>query len=106
MESADTNYSPRPWMQNVPAQLSRPNASYQDQVTAEALATSMTDSADAIRAIRPPLLIDPFPPKFGYRVDALGIDDLVQLNRLYPRADFSGRQSGYQGSSFPSLNQF
>lgn len=105
MQSADTNYSPRPWMQNTPPQ-SRPNTTYQDQLTAEALATSMIDSADEIRMIRPPLPITAFPPKFGYRVDALGIDDLVQLNRIYPRADFSGRQSGYQGTSFPSLNQF
>lgn len=91
MEQADTNYSPRPWAQ---------------QVTGEALATVMAENADEIRAIRPPIPIILFPPKFGYRDEALGIDDIVRLNSIYPRYDFSGRQSGYQGTSFPCLNQF
>lgn len=90
-QSADSNYSPRPWAQ---------------QVTGEALAAVLAESADEIRAIRPPLPITLFPPKFGYRTEALGIDDIVRLSSIYPRYDFTGKQSGYQGTSYPSLNQF
>jgi len=105
---ADTNYSDRPWMRNTPdaVQLKRPNASYEDAMTAQALSASMGEPVEAIRAIRPPLQITPFPPRFGYRTDALGIADIVTLDDLYVRRDFSGRQSGYSGSSMPSLNQY
>lgn len=104
--NADGNYSPRPWMQNVPVQVSRPNASFEDSMTAEALSASMGESAESIRQRRPPMPITLFPPKFGYRDEALGIADIVRLDTIYQRLDFSGRQSGYSGSSYPSLNQF
>jgi hypothetical protein len=89
-----------------PVQIQRPNGSYEDQVTGAALAASMTETPEEIRAIRPPIPINPFPPRFGYRVDALGIDDIVRLDDLYERQDFSGKKSGYSGTSYPSLNQF
>jgi hypothetical protein len=66
----------------------------------------MTESADEIRAIRPPIPINLFPPRFGYRTEALGIQDIVRLDDLFQRYDFTGKQSGYQGTSYPSLNQF
>ena len=93
-------------MPNLPVQIQRPNSSFEDQLTGAALAAAMSESADEIRAIRPPLPINPFPPRFGYRVDALGIRDIVHLDDLFRRYDFSGKQSGYQGTSYPSLNQF
>jgi hypothetical protein len=93
-------------MPDVPIQIQRPNGSYEDQRTGAALASQMEMSADEIRAIRPPLPINPFPPRFGYRVDAFGIGDIVHLDDLFRRYDFSGSQSGYQASSYPSLNQF
>lgn len=55
---------------------------------------------------RPPLRqVVLFPPKFGYRTDEFGIDDVANVNDVYPgaRVDFSGSVSGYSGSSFPSL---
>jgi hypothetical protein len=102
----DTNYSPRPWMQNVPVQIKRPNPSYQDTITGQALEAAMGAPADLIRGIRPPIPVELFPERFGYRDEAIGIQDVVQVDDLYQRRDFSGRQSGYQGSSYPSLNQF
>lgn len=106
VDQASSNYSPRPWMQNVPVQIKRPNMSYEDQITGEALAAVMSESADDIRAIRPPIPVNPFPPKFGYRTEAFGISDIVRLDALYKRYDFTGKNSGYQGTSYPSLNQF
>ena len=103
---ADSNYSPRPWMQNVPLQASRPNTSYQDQLTADALRSATLDTAEEIRNRRPPVGGYPFPVRFGYRDTALGIADIVRLDNIYTRLDFSGKQSGYQGTSYPSLNQF
>ena len=100
---ADSNYSISPWMQNVPVQVSRPSSSYEDAVTAEALSAAMGEPAESIRNRRPLLNIDPFPSRFGYRTDALGIADVAQVDSIYQRADFTGRQSGYQGTSFPAL---
>jgi hypothetical protein len=92
-------------MPRPPVQIKRPNASYEDMETGEALASAMSMDADQIRAIRPPLPINPFPPKFGYRDTAFGIEDIVHLNDLFQRYDFTGKQSGYQGTSYPTLNQ-
>lgn len=104
--NADSNYSVNPWMDNLPVQVKRPNASYEDAATAAALASAMSEPAEAIRSIRPPLAIDPFPPRYGYREEALGIADIVRLDDIFERRDFSGRKSGYSGTSYPSMNQF
>lgn len=93
-------------MPEMPVQIQRPNGSYEDQMTGAALAAAMTQSVDEIRAIRPPMPITLFPPRFGYRTAALGIRDIVHLDDLFQRYDFTGKQSGYQGTSYPSLNQF
>lgn len=108
VDQASGVYTPNPWMQDIPTRIAkRPQfQSYEDQVTAQALAAAMTESPDEIRSIRPPLPINPFPPKFGYRQEALGIADIVRVDDLFQRYDFSGKQSGYQGTSYPTLNQF
>lgn len=93
-------------MATAPVQIKRPNGSYEDQITGAALTAAMTQDVDEIRAIRPPLPINPFPPRFGYRDEAFGIADIVHVNDLFQRYDFTGKQSGYQGTSYPSLNQF
>lgn len=94
-------------MAELPIQIQRPNDSYEQRVTGAALASQMGESAEEIRKIRPPLgMIQLFRPKFGYRVGALGIDDIVHLNDLFTEYDFSGNKSGYQGTSYPSLNQW
>lgn len=84
---------------------SRPN-NYEEFITQAALDADYTMDSDQIRQIQGPLNLDLFPPRFGYRNEALGIGDIANLNDLYRRVDFSQRQSGYQGTSYPSLNQF
>lgn len=106
MASANSQYGIRPWMTNVPvAGPSRPN-NYEEFMTQAALAADYEMDDDQIREIQGPLNLELFPPRFGYRTEALGIKDIANLNDIYRRVDFSQRQSGYQGTSYPSLNQF
>ena len=102
---ADTNYAINPWMQ-TPIPLKKPWSSYEDQLTAKSLAAAMTWTPQEIRDIRPPIPIDLFPPRFGYRQQALGITDVVNIDDAYSRRDFSGKQSGWGSTSYPSLNQY
>lgn len=92
--SPDTVYDrTKPWQSN------------EERLAGQALATASVP-AQQIRQIRPPVPVELFPPKYGYRRAAFGIDDVVRVGELYPQArtDFSGRVSGYQGTSFPALN--
>lgn len=94
-------------MFGTPVQINRPNATYEDAITGAALQAAMSESADQIRAIRPALpQIQLFPPRFGYRQDALGIEDIIHLDDIWHRWDFTGNQSGYQGTSYPSLSGY
>lgn len=102
-QQADANYSNRPWSQT---NIQRANPTYEDAMQARTLATALEMTADQIRQIRPPMPIELFPPRFGYRDEALGIADVVSLDDIYERRDFSQRQSGYSGTSYPSLNVF
>lgn len=105
-ESANSQYGIRPWMLNTPPEApSRPNT-YEAFMTQAALAADYEMDDDQIREIQGPLNLTLFPPRFGYRTEALGIKDIANLDDIYRRVDFSQRQSGYQGTSYPSLNQF
>ena len=85
----------------------RPWASHEERLTTQALAAVTAPGVVLSQAVAPPLPRTVlFPPRFGYgEKDAIGIDDIVNLDVLYPgaRTDYSGSQSGYSGSSFPSL---
>lgn len=88
---------------------SRPWQSNEERLVGEALGTTAGMTADDIRAIRPPIpRIGLFPPRFGLSKPPLGIRDIIDIEHYYPgaRTDYSGMSSGYQGSSFPTLNQF
>lgn len=80
-----------------------PNDSIEEQyVTAKLVA-----AANASAAVRPPIPnIGKTPPRFGYRKTPPDIYDVLNVDDMYnPQwADWSGRVSGYQGTSFPSLN--
>lgn len=104
--NADANYSINPWMQNVPEKPVGGRNSYEDMVMQAALNPVMGETADSIRQRTPGLNIQAFPDRFGYRQEALGIADMAQVDNLYERVDFTGRNSGYSGTSYPSLNQF
>lgn len=103
---ADGVHGHRPWNQKTPVQLIRPNATYEDAMTAAALEATMGESSDSIRNRRPPMQITMFPDRFGYRQEAFGIQDVVKLDDMYERRDYSQRKSGFGGSSYPSLNQW
>lgn len=105
MDAADTNYAINPWMQNVPV-TDLPTSTYEQQITSAALAPTMGESADSIRQRRPPLPIQAFPKRFGYREEVLGIADVANVDSIYERVDFSGKKSGYEGTSTPSLPAF
>jgi hypothetical protein len=102
--AADGVYGRRPWGPPPTGQIHAPNETHEQYLTGEALAEVLGMSNEEIRAIRPPVPIELFPPRFGYRVDALGINDIANLDRIYERRDFSGRVSGYSGTSTPALN--
>ncbi|WP_019629622.1 hypothetical protein [Actinomadura atramentaria] len=89
----DTVYAPKPW------------ASNEERLVDDALAT-WTLPAQMLRDIRPLYPQKLFRPRFGYENRALGIDDIARVDELYQRVDFSGRRSGYQGTSFPALGIF
>jgi hypothetical protein len=96
-------------MSNLPVQNGTPWQSNEERLTSQAIASALLMSSDQIRALRPPIpRISFLPPRFGYRVDAIGIRDLIDINKTFPgaRVDYSQAQSGYQGTSYPSLNQF
>ena len=106
MSAANGQYGIRPWMTNTPvAGPSRPN-NYEEFITQAALAADFELDSNQIRALQGPLNLNPFPDRFGYRTSVLGIRDIAKLDDIYRRVDFTQRQSGYQGSSYPSLNQF
>lgn len=105
MANPSSDYTFNPFMKNRPLQVGGPNQSWEEQLTTQALMEALAGTPDQIRAIRPPLPINPFPSRFGYRQEALGIMDVVDINDIYPeRRNFSGKQSGYEGTSYPSLN--
>jgi len=95
MQSADGQYDySRPWQSN------------EERLTSQALGAIAQMPAAVIQQIRPPLpRVQLFPPRTGYRVDAFGIRDVVNVSTIYPgsRTDYSGSNSGYQGTSTPSL---
>lgn len=104
---ADTVYGRRAWgsPQNpVPSRpLAKPFDSYEQAATADALQAAMDEPSELIRERRPPLAIDPFPPRFGYEHEELRIQDVARLDDRYERRDFSGKKSGYESSITPSL---
>lgn len=53
---------------------------------------------------KPPIpYIGKVTPRFGYRTDAPGIADVLNVDDIFPSqfGDWSGSVSGYQGTSFP-----
>lgn len=86
---------------------SAPWASNEERlVTAALMAVTGVPGTYIALNTRPPLSrVVLFPPRFGYRTEEFGIDDVVRVNEVYPgaRVDYSGSVSGYSGSSFPSL---
>jgi len=95
VDNADTVYAPKPW------------ASNEERLTTEALSAATIPGNILQETVRPPLpRVQLFPPRFGYRTEAIGIRDVLDVNLTYPnaRVDYSGHASGggYSGTSTPS----
>jgi hypothetical protein len=76
---------------------------HENRLIEQALA-EYTASNDEIRGIRPPLpQIQMWPDRNQPNRPVIGIEDIARLDDLYQRIDFSGSQSGYQGTGYPAL---
>ena len=98
----DGVYGRRPWNSNVPDwSYSRPWSSNEERLTQMALDAAVIPGQELQENIRPNLNIEAFPPRFGYRTRQLGIDDIIDVGRMYaePRSTFSGGVAGYEGTS-------
>lgn len=94
MLNADSVYAPKPWQSN------------EERLVGEALAAALTPGSILQNTVRPPLpRVVLFPPRFGYRTEEYGIRDILDVNKTFPnsRVDYSGSNSGYSGTSTPSL---
>jgi hypothetical protein len=79
----------------------RPWDTNQERMVTQALAAASVPGAELADMVRPPLKIDAFPPRLGYRTRALGIEDMIDIDEEYlPKFnDFSGGPAGYSGTS-------
>lgn len=87
---------------------SRPWQSKEEMLATQAVAVALASSPEVQDTIRPPLpQVNPFPPRFGYRVAELGINDIVNVDEIYAApspSNFGGGVAGYQGASRNAWN--
>ena len=82
-----------------------PNYSSQELLVTAALRTAMIPGDEIVAEVRPPICLEPFPPRYGYpsyqeRQDS--IEEVLDVNRSYPpnrRWDLSGGVAGWQGAA-------
>lgn len=99
-------YNRRPWDQRPDYSYLGPFSSNEERLLTQALAVADVPGSELSQVVRPPLpQVQLFPPRTGYDRTALGIDDIVIVDRRYPTriAWFSGGTAGYSGSSRNSL---
>lgn len=79
-----------------------PFANAQEAFMARALKAATMPAALLQDIVRPPLpQVQLFPPRYGYRTRALGIEDVMDVNaEFYPtRVDFTRDQGSYSGTA-------
>lgn len=84
---------------------SRPFQSMQEQLVTLQLVANATANAEGRR---PPIPnIGKIPNRFGYRTDPPGISDILVVDDSFAAqfGDFSGTESGFAGTSYPSIPQ-
>lgn len=99
-------YGNRPWSTTPQPTVPAAPTTYEGWIEQQALApTNGGVSDDEIREQGIPALpqVDKFPPRFGYRTNALGIDDIPALDGIYRRLDQSIRRTGLMGTTFPNI---
>jgi hypothetical protein len=107
MERQNTNYNPDKRQQDNETiyNWTRPFQSMQEQLVSQQLLDNAT--AEAANR-RPPIPnIGKTPNRFGYDRTPPGIADILVVDDSFSAqfGDFSGTESGYAGSSYPSLAQ-
>jgi hypothetical protein len=107
MERQNTNYNPDKREQDNETiyNWSRPFQSMQEQLVSQQLLDNAT--AEAANR-RPPIPnIGKIPNRFGYDRTPPGISDILVVDDSFSAqfGDFSGTESGFQGTSWPSLPQ-
>lgn len=104
----------KPWRAPVqPDQVAKrwqyngPWSSNMERLTSQALMIATIPAAEISQMVRPPLpQIRLFPDRYGYDRRAVGIDDVVTVDRNYvePRISwYSGSPAGYTGASRNTL---
>jgi hypothetical protein len=104
----------KPWRAPVqPDQVAKrwqyngPWSSNMERLTSQALMVATIPAAEISQMVRPPLpQIRLFPDRYGYDRRAVGIDDIVTVDRTYvePRISwYSGSPAGYTGASRNTL---
>lgn len=81
-----------------------PNYSSQELLVTAALRTAMIPGDEIVATVRPPIHLDPFPPRYGYtpyQDRQSDISQVLDVNRSYPnrRWDLSGGVAGWQGAA-------
>lgn len=104
--NADANYSFNPWMRNYEAAPARTD--WEMQQRSFALLSSLALDDETIRATRPAVAPILFPPRDGFERSEPTIGDVLGISgdSVAGGVNFSGRTSGYQGTSYPSTNQW
>jgi hypothetical protein len=101
-------------MQNAESVYDRtkPWDSLQERIVTDALSTADTPGVVLALQTPPPQVMRPlFPPRFGYPTDALGILDVLQVDRQFPTPannSYTGSNSNgeIQSSSRNNLAEF
>lgn len=68
----------------TPPWVPRPFTTKNEYIASEALRL-MEVPADVLRQVRPPMLVDPFPPIYGYDTTPLTIEQVLQTDRWAPK---------------------
>lgn len=82
----------------------QPNESAKEYALTEALSIAEVPGEVLLMQTQPPP-VEPHPPRFGYPTKALGLMEVMDVNRYYPdrRMDFSGSIGAFSGQSRNSL---
>lgn len=100
--ASDSVYGIRPWTRDPDWAYLRPWAGNEERLTQQAIDAALIPGYLLADQVRPPLeQVQLFRPRFGYRTRALGVEDIIDIDRVDPatRHDYSGVQSGMSGSS-------
>lgn len=90
----------KPWRSAPAWSYMRPWASNEERLTQQAINAALLPGQELQDLVRPPLSdVQLFRPRLGYRVRALGVADVINVDRVFQaNDDFSGTPGGTQGA--------